>query len=111
MFKTFLLVGASAMALAATSAEAVTFVYTGAVQSYTTPAKGIYDVYLAGAKGGDAGFPGGRGASVEGAIALDIGTKISVIVGGQGGSVRSSGSAGGGGGTLISIAPGVGAYG
>jgi len=49
MLKTFLLIGASALSLAATSAEALTaFTYTGDFQTFTATVAGTYTKSLGG---------------------------------------------------------------
>ena len=84
------------------------FAYTGAIQTYTVPLTGIYDITAAGAEGGQAasrGFgPGGSGAVLSGDVMLTAGTPLDVVVGGQGGLGEYSG--GGGGGTFVYF-PGV----
>jgi hypothetical protein len=83
MFRTFLLVGASAMALAATSAEALTFAYTGTIQHYTVATTGIYDVVAAGAHGGsNYQSVGGQGIAIGAHVALTAGTMLDIVVGG-----------------------------
>jgi hypothetical protein len=83
MFKTILLIGASAMALAATSAEALTFVYTGTIQHYTVATTGIYNVVAAGAQGGSVGQEaGGQGIAIGAHVALTAGTMLDIVVGG-----------------------------
>lgn len=87
MFRTFLLIGASAMALSATSAEALTFVYTGTIQHYTVATTGIYRVVAAGAHGaGQCGAPygngdGGQGIAIGAYVSLTAGTLLDIIVG------------------------------
>ncbi len=84
--RTFLLIGASAMALAATSAEALTFVYTGTIQHYTVAATGIYNVVAAGAHGGYTLFAeGGQGIAIGAHVSLTAGTMLDIVVGGTGG--------------------------
>ncbi len=81
------------------------FTYTGAIQTYTVPLTGIYEITAAGAEGGQAasrGFgPGGSGAVLSGQVMLTSGTTLDVVVGGQGGSGEYSG--GGGGGSFVYV--------
>ena len=116
MFKTLLLVGASTMALSATSAEALTFVYTGTVQHYTVATTGTYNLVAAGARGGS-GFDlssstpalvgGGQGIAIGANVKLTAGTVLDIVVGGAGSDGRPSTgfvvpvSGGGGGGSFI----------
>ena len=65
--KVFLLAGASALAILASGAEAnaETFVFTGAAQTFTASVSGEYAVELLGASGGTSflfNVPGGLGA-------------------------------------------------
>ncbi|WP_353199010.1 PEPxxWA-CTERM sorting domain-containing protein [Sandarakinorhabdus sp.] len=97
MMRMILLAGASLAALASTAAEAVTFNYTGAAQSYTITQTGIYTLGAAGAQGG--GDQGGLGAFVFGRLSLTSGTVLNIIVGGKGlGATAGSSTYGGGGG-------------
>jgi hypothetical protein len=104
--RAFWLAGASALAILASAAEAnaETFVFTGAAQSFTASASGEYAVELLGASGGNGsiGGPdadksvGGLGAKVSGDIFLTAGEDLTLFVGGQGGSAAMSGGGGGG---------------
>jgi hypothetical protein len=105
MWKMIFLAGASLAALASTAAEAVTFVFTGSVQTHNISTTGLYVLRAAGAQGGagkNSGssqlYPGGAGALVAGRLSLTRGTILNVVVGGQGGSSTGIGSGGGGGG-------------
>jgi hypothetical protein len=107
--RTFLLAGASALAILASAAEAnaETFAFTGAVQSFTASVSGEYAVELLGASGGNATFfnaVGGLGAEVSGDVFLTKGEDLTLFVGGQGGSARF---AGGGGGNGLDGGPGL----
>jgi PEP-CTERM motif-containing protein len=95
--KAFLLAGASALAILASAAEAnaETFAFTGAVQSFTASVSGEYAVELLGAGGG---HTGGRGAEVSGDVFLTAGEDLTLFVGGQG---ESGINAGGGGGSFV----------
>lgn len=64
------------------------FAYTGAMQTFTAPADGIYKLQVWGAQGGSYNSSygvGGKGGYSEGNIKLTEGTKLYVYVGGQGG--------------------------
>jgi hypothetical protein len=77
-----------------------TVAYTGAIQTYTAPLTGLYEIIAAGAEGGQAasrGFgPGGSGAVLSGDVMLTAGTTLDVVVGGQGETGEYSGGGGGG---------------
>ena len=98
------------MALAASSAGAVTFAYTGAAQSYTAQYAGIYNVVATGA-GGGAGYhitdgtvyysTGGAGIAVGAHVTVGAATNLAVIVGGGGKSGSNQGSGSGGGGSFV----------
>ena len=68
------------------------FAYTGAIQTYTVPLTGIYDITAAGAEGGEAWAhglsAGGLGAVLSGEVMLTAGTTLDVVVGGMGGYGR-----------------------
>lgn len=105
MFKMILLAGASFAALASSAADAVTFGYTGGIQTYTVPTTGLYTLLAAGAQGAAADatrghFYGGLGARVSGRFLLTGGTTLYVAVGGQG-EYKYFHTGGGGGGTFI----------
>ena len=85
------------------------FAYTGAIQTYTVPRTGVYEITVDGAQGGGSGpsqyvtgvgygvgAPGGLGAVLSGNVLLTAGTKLDVLVGGQGGLGLLSGGGGGG---------------
>jgi hypothetical protein len=102
--KAFLLAGASALAILASAADAnaESFVFTGAVQTFNVPVSGEYAVELLGASGGTATIgndPGGLGAEVSGDVFLTAGEDLTLFVGGQGGS--GFGAGGGGGGSFV----------
>src|SRR5580693_9245900 len=98
--RTFLLAGASALAILASAAEAnaETFAFTGAVQSFTASVSGEYAVELLGASGGN---NGGLGAEVSGDVFLTGGEDLTLVVGGQGGAGGLGGGGGGGGNPVI----------
>jgi hypothetical protein len=99
--RAFLLAGASALAILASAAEAnaETFAFTGAVQTFTASVPGEYAVELLGAGGGNATIlasEGGLGAEVSGDVFLAAGEDLTLFVGGQGESGNESGGGGGG---------------
>jgi hypothetical protein len=107
--KAFLLAGTSALAILASAAKAnaETFVFTGAAQSFTASVSGEYAVELLGASGGTSSHfnvPGGLGAEVSGDIFLTKGEDLTLFVGGQGGGGGGGGGSalGGGGGSGFS---------
>jgi len=70
------------------------------IQTYTIGTSGTYDITADGAQGGDSGEAlGGTGASVAGDVFLEAGTKLEIVVGGDGGP--SEYGAGGGGGSFV----------
>ncbi|MBS0262975.1 MAG: PEP-CTERM sorting domain-containing protein [Planctomycetes bacterium] len=79
----------------------VVFSYTGSLQEYIVPTTGVYYISAAGAEGGH-GYAGvaGLGAVLSGEYALTAGTKLEIIVGGQGTppEIQNSNAEGGGGG-------------
>jgi hypothetical protein len=84
-------------------ANAETFAFTGAAQTFTVSVSGEYAVELLGASGGNStffGFPGGLGAEVSGDIFLTAGEDLTLFVGGRGGSSANAGGGGGGGGPM-----------
>jgi PEP-CTERM motif len=97
--KAFLLAGASALAILASAADAnaETFAFTGAEQSFTASVSGEYAVELLGASGANNGrVSGGLGAEVSGDVFLTAGEQLTLFVGGQGESVSTAGGGGGG---------------
>lgn len=83
--------------------ESQQFDYTGGVQSFTAPYRGIYKLEVWGAKGGDTGDGDGSagaagGGYAKGYITLTKGQKVYIVVGGQGGYAYSgnNGPTGGG---------------
>ena len=85
--------------------DAITFDYTGGLQSFTVPASCVASVTIDayGAEGGTstgesgaASFAGGRGARARGTFAVTPGQIITVLVGGSGAN-GNCGAAGGGG--------------
>jgi hypothetical protein len=83
-----------------------TFNYTGAVQTFTAPAAGVYTLEAWGAQGGnDPSNPnaifGGRGGYAKGDVTLTAGQTIQIYVGQQGSGCMNSSwrSTGGGGAT------------
>ena len=113
MFRTLRLIGASVIVLAATSTEALTLAYTGAIQHYAVTQTGNYSLVAAGGSGGsvfgryiygDVFYAGGHGITIGAQVTLTAGTMLDIVVGGGGGGGRYGG--GGGGGTFILLAPG-----
>ena len=99
--------GVSLLALLAATAGAgaTPFAYTGAIQEYTIPTTGTYDITAAGAQGGPGdlalfGVAGdfGKGATIGGDLYLTAGTQLDIVVGGEGGT---SFAGGGGGGSFV----------
>ena len=120
MIKTILLAGASALAFAATSAEALTtFGYSGQIVDWVAPKSGVYAIDVYGAQGGAyQTYAGGKGALVGGDVTLTQGEQLSIVVGGQGGQARNrlpskygygffASAGGGGGGSSVQGAFGV----
>ena len=66
---------------------ATTFAATGAVQNYTVPQTGYYTLQQTCGSVGRAN--GGVGAVVSGAIYLNSGTNLAIVVGSQGGTVAN----------------------
>ena len=115
VIKTLLLAGASAVAFSATAAGAVTFDYTGGLQSWMAPTSGVYRFEIAGAQGGSDGYSvGGLGATIVGDVTLVAGETVGILAGRRGG-IGSQGRAvegvsyygGGGGGSYASGFTGV----
>lgn len=82
--------------------ETVNFGYTGAVQSYTAPATGYYNIEAWGANGGDGvnnnqtlSSHGGIGGYSSGIVRLNKGETIYVYVGGKGQASTGLGTGGG----------------
>lgn len=90
------------------------FNYTGSIQTYIIPIKGIYNIKSVVASGSGGNTPytcysstEGKGAEITGNFSLDTGDIIDIIVGGQGKKTCTNttkigtGCGGGGGGTFI----------
>src|SRR5579875_2044265 len=95
-----LLAGSSALALmigGLAGAEATTFNYTGAIQTYLVPHTGDYRFVIDGGAGG----LGGLGASIGGEINLHGGTLLDIVAAGMG---QPSYGSGGGGGSFVFVA-------
>lgn len=88
---------------AATAANALTFAYSGHIDSYTVATSGWYEIDAWGAQGGSFNPSlGGLGAMVGGRIYLDAGQVLDIVVGGQGrGSISVDTGSGGGGGSFV----------
>jgi Glycine rich protein len=98
--RAMLLAGVSALAMLACAAEAnaETFVFTGAVQSFPVLVSGEYSLDVFGASGGNSAHAvGGLGAEVSGDISLTAGETLTLFVGGQGQNGYGGGGGGGGG--------------
>ena len=93
--RSLLLAGATLLAIS--TAQATTYSYTGAMQSFVVATTGSYNILALGAQGGSDRVAGGQGAKVGGDFALTAGHTIQIAVGGQGANT-TAGSVGGGGG-------------
>jgi hypothetical protein len=93
--------------LAATTASetadiTTTFQYTGTIQTFAVQTSGYYDITADGAQGGNGGSPGGLGAMASGAVYLQAGAQLKIVVGGAGQAGPAGfGEAGGGGGSFV----------
>lgn len=106
MIKHILLAGASALAFAATSAEAAAiFDYTGQVVQWTAPNSGLYEIQAFGGQGGGGGdgVLGGLGALIGGDFQLRAGETLNVMVGALGANNYAGGGGGGGGASGVSV--------
>ena len=97
-----LLAGISFAALLAcgpsASAATTTFLFTGAVQTFTAPTTGTYQILAFGGQGGSGGATGaagGGGAEIGGDFSLTAGETLGIFVGGAGGSAIKGGGGGG----------------
>ncbi len=110
MIRHILLAGASALALAATSAEATIVFMNGTpgIASFTVQTTGLYEIDAYGARGGNAGGggSGGAGAGVGDTFRLTAGERIVAIIGSYGYDVTGFGGAGGGASTAVYSAGG-----
>jgi hypothetical protein len=93
-----LLGGTSALAMmtaAQADAATTTLTFTGSEVTWTAPTTGVYDILAYGAQGGNHTFaafvPGGLGAEAGGDVTLTAGTRLTVLVGGKGGSYAGGG--------------------
>lgn len=94
---------AAALGSASIPAEAVTFLYTGALATYVVPASRWYELTVLGAQGGAYDFNlGGFGASITANFFLYANTELTVVVGGQGFVAGGDTAAGGGGMSFVS---------
>lgn len=89
-------------------AAAVTFNYTGLLDTYIVPTTGVYTIDAAGAQAGNSGSNvGGKGGQLKGNFNLTAGQILKILVGGAGGNgglgtgVGNAASGGGGGGTFV----------
>ena len=102
--RAMLLAGVSALAMLACAAEAnaETFMFTGAVQSFPVLVSGEYSLDVFGASGGNSAHAvGGLGAEVSGDIVLTAGETLTLFVGGPGQNGLEGGTGGGGGGFVF----------
>jgi hypothetical protein len=94
--------------LVGTAANALTFTYSGQIDSYAVQTSGWYQIDAWGAQGGGPEFLpnlGGLGAMVGGRIYLNAGQILDVVVGGQGKSeIYDNTGGGGGGGSFVYVA-------
>jgi hypothetical protein len=75
---------------------------TPGIQTYTIGTSGTYDITADGAEGGSTLLAsGGSGAAVSGDVYLQAGTKLEIVVGGEGGNSTIGGGGGGGGSFVI----------
>jgi hypothetical protein len=84
------------------------FGFSGQIAYYVVPITGVYDIVAIGAEGGGGFGPvlgRGYGAEVGGDIVLEAGTRLEIIVGGEGTYGPSDGAFGGGGGSFVAIVP------
>lgn len=103
-FRALILSSVAVCGLAAGAQAATeTFVYTGAIQTWTAPSDGDYRVVAIGAQGASAqpGFIGGRGAQIEGTFSFSAGDMFQILVGGMGLGEDSGSNGGGGGGSFF----------
>jgi hypothetical protein len=91
---------------------------TPGIETITIAASGEYQIIADGAEGGSEtgnGNPGGAGAAVIGDIYLQAGTKLEIVIGGEGGNgdgmVGAGVGAGGGGGSFVFEPSGTGGIG
>ena len=69
--------------------------YSGAIQTFTAPATGVYELHAWGAQGGKSGKAGGLGGYATCRTNLTAGETIYIYVGGRGGAESKEGGAGG----------------
>ena len=73
-----------------------TYGYIGSEGTITITTSGTYDITADGAQGGGGtDAPGGLGAAVSGDVYLESGTKLEIVVGGEGGTGVTNGGGGG----------------
>ena len=97
MMKLILLAGASALTLAATSAEAAVYSFnTPGPFNFTAATAGTYDIFASGAAGSDSIYHNfGRGANIDATFTLSAGEMLSIFVGSRGGYAFGAGTRGG----------------
>ena len=90
--------------LSTNEASSQTYTYTGSLITDTITTSGVYNLTVAGAKGGNStsisNSAGGLGALANGYYSFTSGTVLNIIVGGAGGN-GTLGGGGGGGGSFI----------
>ena len=88
--------------LSTNEASSQTYTYTGSLITDTITTSGVYNLTVAGAKGGNSSLStdGGLGALANGYYSFTSGTVLNIIVGGAGGN-GTLGGGGGGGGSFI----------
>ena len=107
MKRAMLAAGAAAiLGLAAPSAQARVFAFTGTIVNWSAPSAGLYEITAWGAQGGagPSGAAGGLGAEVGGQVTLTLGETLSILVGGAGDAGVGDGvfdPGGGGGGSYV----------
>lgn len=71
--------------------EKINFAYTGGIQEFVAPDKGLYLLEAWGARGGDGGALYGYGGYSKGYVVLDKNERIYIVVGGAGGTINGTG--------------------
>lgn len=70
--------------------EKINFAYTGGIQEFVAPDKGLYLLEAWGARGGDGGASYGSGGYSKGYVVLDKEETIYVVIGGAGGTIAGT---------------------
>lgn len=98
---------ASSVVFLPIAAQAVTFNFTGSIDTFNVTTTGVYSITALGASGGKAGdnlgvILGGNGGETRGDFNLTAGDILSILVGGAGADgTLGAGGGGGGGGTFV----------